>query len=86
MIAVAPYPVRIKDETTWIYPDCYQSGWRASGRKSSWYERELVTLARKDRVNPAILAYVNRLCDLLFVLARYLNKADRRREVLWQSS
>ena len=49
-------------------------------------ERELVTLARKERVNPAILAYVNRLCDLLFVLARYLNKAARRREVLWQSS
>lgn len=49
-------------------------------------ERELVTLARKERVNPAILAYVNRLCDLLFVLARYMNKAARRREVLWQSS
>ena len=49
-------------------------------------ERELVTLARKERVNPAILAYVNRLCDLLFVLARYMNKAARRPEVLWQSS
>jgi cob(I)alamin adenosyltransferase len=47
-------------------------------------EREVVTLARKEDVNPAILTYLNRLCDLLFVLARYLNKAARRRELLWR--
>jgi len=47
-------------------------------------EREVVTLARKEQVNPAILTYLNRLCDLLFVLARYLNKAARRRELLWR--
>ena len=46
-------------------------------------EREVVTLSRKDAVNPAILTYLNRLNDLLFVLARYLNKAGRRPEVLW---
>ncbi|MCH7488363.1 MAG: cob(I)yrinic acid a,c-diamide adenosyltransferase [Chloroflexi bacterium] len=46
-------------------------------------EREVVTLAQRESVNPAILAYLNRLCDLLFVLARYLNKAARRRELLW---
>ena len=47
-------------------------------------ERAVVTLSRKERVNPAILAYLNRLCDLLFVLARYANKAARRRELLWR--
>lgn len=47
-------------------------------------ERELVALAEKERVNPAILAYLNRLCDLLFVLARYVNRADRRREITWR--
>ncbi len=47
-------------------------------------ERAVVTLARREAVNPAILAYLNRLCDLLFVLARYLNKAARRRELLWR--
>ena len=46
-------------------------------------EREVVSLAQSEEVNPDILAYLNRLCDLLFVLARYLNKADRRRELLW---
>lgn len=47
-------------------------------------EREVVTLARKERVNPAILTYLNRLNDLLFVLARYANKAARRKELLWR--
>src|SRR4030042_538091 len=32
-------------------------------------ERTVVTLARTERVNPAILTYLNRLSDLLFVLA-----------------
>ncbi len=46
-------------------------------------ERNVVTLARKEKVNPEILAYLNRLNDLLFALARYLNKAARRQELLW---
>ncbi len=46
-------------------------------------EREAVTLARKEQVNPTVLTYLNRLCDLLFALARYVNKADRGRELLW---
>ena len=47
-------------------------------------EREAVALDREEAVNPAILAYLNRLCDLLFALARYVNKADRRREQPWR--
>lgn len=47
-------------------------------------EREVVTLARRERVNPAVLTYLNRLCDLLFVLARYANKSSRRNELLWR--
>jgi len=35
-------------------------------------------------VNPDVLAYMNRLCDLLFALARYANKAARRRETPWR--
>jgi len=46
-------------------------------------ERCVVTLSRKEKVNPEILAYLNRLNDLLFALARYLNKTARRREILW---
>jgi len=47
-------------------------------------EREAVTLARTQRVNEQILVYLNRLCDLLFVLARYANRAARTREITWQ--
>ena len=47
-------------------------------------EREVVTLGKNDSVNPNILAYLNRLYDLLFVLARFLNKRSGRKETPWQ--
>jgi cob(I)alamin adenosyltransferase len=47
-------------------------------------ERAAVTLARDERVNPAVMTYLNRLSDLLFALARYANKAEGREETLWQ--
>lgn len=45
-------------------------------------ERAMVALAAEDAVNPAALAYINRLSDLLFVLARVLND-NGRRDVTW---
>ncbi len=45
-------------------------------------ERAMVALAAEDAVNPAALAYINRLSDLLFVLARVLNN-NGRRDVKW---
>jgi len=47
-------------------------------------ERACVRLAREERVNPAILSYLNRLSDLLFVLARYMNKVDGNPETQWR--
>ena len=47
-------------------------------------ERAVVRLGRHEQVNPAIGMYLNRLSDLLFVLARYVNKADRRAETPWR--
>jgi cob(I)alamin adenosyltransferase len=47
-------------------------------------ERRLVTLSRKQKVAPPLLAYLNRLSDLLFVVARELNRAARHPDVLWQ--
>jgi len=43
-------------------------------------EREVVRLAAENAVTPALLRYLNRLSDHLFLLARVLNGAD---EVLW---
>ena len=52
---------------------------RASVRKA---ERAMTALAEADPVNPAALAYVNRLSDYLFVLARAVN-AGGAGDVLW---
>ena len=52
---------------------------RASVRRA---ERALVALAAENAVNPAALAYINRLSDYLFVLARHLN-ANGAEDVRW---
>jgi cob(I)alamin adenosyltransferase len=45
-------------------------------------EREIVTLARHEPVNPQVIIYLNRLSDLLFVLARVYN-GQGKDDVLW---
>ncbi|MDY4338995.1 cob(I)yrinic acid a,c-diamide adenosyltransferase [Xanthomonas sp. LF07-6] len=47
-------------------------------------ERETVALSRQDAVRPEAVRYLNRLSDLLFVLARVLARADGHGEVLWR--
>ena len=47
-------------------------------------ERDVVRLHGSEPVNPPILHYLNRLSDLLFVCARYLNAADKQPETLWR--
>ena len=46
-------------------------------------ERSIVALGQVDKINAAPRQYVNRLSDLLFVLARVLNRADGGTDVLW---
>jgi cob(I)alamin adenosyltransferase len=53
---------------------------RAAVRRA---ERAMTALAAEAPVNPAALAFVNRLSDYLFVLARSLNAAGEG-DVLWQ--
>ncbi|MDE3010179.1 MAG: cob(I)yrinic acid a,c-diamide adenosyltransferase [Pseudomonadota bacterium] len=47
-------------------------------------ERRLVELVHADGGNPASLQYLNRLSDLLFVLARVLNADAGSGDVLWR--
>ena len=47
-------------------------------------ERRACTLARNDEVSPEVLKYLNRLSDLLFVMARVLARHERGAEVLWR--
>ena len=79
------YDARVPPLTTFILPGGSQGAAllhlaRTICRRA---ERATVALAASEPVNPAIIAYLNRLCDLLFVLARYVSKADGRRELLW---
>ena len=46
-------------------------------------EREVVALSQAEAINPQIVIYLNRLSDLLFVLARISN-AGGQEDVLWQ--
>ena len=46
-------------------------------------ERRLVTLGRDESLPLPLIAYLNRLSDLLFVVARILGRNDQG-EVLWQ--
>ena len=47
-------------------------------------EREVVALGRIEEVRPQAPRYLNRLSDLLFVIARVLARASGHGEVLWQ--
>jgi len=46
-------------------------------------ERRLVTLSKQEQINSSSLIYLNRLSDLLFVIARVLARAESGQEVLW---
>jgi cob(I)alamin adenosyltransferase len=47
-------------------------------------ERAVVSLAHNEAVSDASRQYLNRLSDLLFVLARWINKTAGSGDVLWQ--
>jgi cob(I)alamin adenosyltransferase len=47
-------------------------------------ERRLVRLAKTTELDPAAVTYLNRLSDLLFVVARQLNRLAGRTDVYWQ--
>jgi cob(I)alamin adenosyltransferase len=48
-------------------------------------ERLVVGLARREDVSPEAIRYLNRLSDLLFVMARWENRSKGVAEPLWDS-
>ena len=48
-------------------------------------ERSLVSLHTNTRLNSELLAYINRLSDLLFVLARVLIRNAGEKEIYWKA-
>ncbi|MCL5970183.1 MAG: cob(I)yrinic acid a,c-diamide adenosyltransferase [Patescibacteria group bacterium] len=48
-------------------------------------ERRIVTLSKKQKIDPSILVYFNRLSDLLFIMARFVNYKENKKEIVWES-
>jgi len=48
-------------------------------------ERRVVALAQEEVVSPELVRYLNRLADLLFVMARWSNHRAGVKDVPWQS-
>lgn len=48
-------------------------------------ERDLVSLARDEKIGAFTIRYLNRLSDLLFVMARWENRAKGVEDVTWDS-
>jgi cob(I)alamin adenosyltransferase len=46
-------------------------------------ERSVVRLSHSENVADDVIVYLNRLSDLLFVLARYANRLEKKKEVQW---
>jgi len=47
-------------------------------------ERRIVELAQKEDIDKFIIKYVNRLSDLLFTIARFVNQKEKKREIIWR--
>jgi len=47
-------------------------------------ERHIVTLNTQEELNPQLISFLNRLSDLLFVLARCLGRVTASAEVQWR--
>jgi len=58
---------------------CHQA--RAVCRRA---ERRTHSLMKTEDINPVSLKYLNRLSDLLFVMARHINKTAGIADVLWE--
>ena len=54
---------------------------RAISRRA---ETLIVSLAEKERINKTCQIYINRLSDLLFVIARVINKRKMINDAAWQ--
>lgn len=46
-------------------------------------ERQLVSLQQQEDIDQAIVAYINRLSDLLFTAARFANHTEKKKDIHW---
>lgn len=47
-------------------------------------ERRVVSLSKTEDIDDIIIIYLNRLSDLLFTMARFVNHKERQKEKIWR--
>ncbi len=47
-------------------------------------ERKIVRLTEKEEIDQNIVIYVNRLSDLFFTMARFVNHTEKQKETTWR--
>lgn len=47
-------------------------------------ERNVVGLMQKEEIDPLIVKYLNRLSDVLFSTARFVNHTEKKKETIWK--
>ena len=47
-------------------------------------ERRVVGLSQKENIDQIIIIYLNRLSDLLFTMARFVNLNEKKKEKIWR--
>ncbi|MEK9176199.1 MAG: cob(I)yrinic acid a,c-diamide adenosyltransferase [Patescibacteria group bacterium] len=47
-------------------------------------ERNIVRLSQKEQIDQTIIIYLNRLSDLLFTMARFINYKMKQKEKIWR--
>lgn len=82
--AIDAYNEHLQPLTSFILPGGSEAAARTHVARASTRaaERAMTELAQAEAINPAALAYINRLSDFLFVLARVLND-DGASDVKW---
>lgn len=48
-------------------------------------ERRVAELSEKEDIDKEILIYINRLSDLLFTFARFINYKEKKKEIVWKT-
>lgn len=82
---LATFNARLAPLTSFVLPGGSEASARAHFARTiaRRAERAVVTLAQAEKVPDFAIPYLNRLSDLLFVLARVLNE-NGAKDVLWQ--
>jgi len=84
--ATDKYSGKIEDIRAFIYPVGSELASRFHVCRSVCRrtERSVWSLSKKEKINPELLRYLNRLSSLFFVLARFANKEAKVKDEVWK--